>query len=283
MLYFLPLFAGILIALSELASKLVANAEHKAETKSIIANTLGAFCALALVPFEKLQFSLDISVVLLLLVNGSLMAIGYVLFYTSLKNVEMSLATILSKTSVLVFVLGGIFIFGDSFSTLHLIGAVLILLSLLVLPKLGTLGGIKFTKWMGGIMLVGTMFGASILLDSYLAEFFSPFLYLFLMFAISTVVLVSYYGITDRTAFTRPEPGAVRNQLIATLFTVVGQAVLLTAYRLGAQVSISNLIALVRLPIVILIALLILKERDNSTRKILAATILIAGLILLKL
>jgi drug/metabolite transporter (DMT)-like permease len=283
MLYFLPLFAGLLIALSELASKLVANSENRAETKSIIANILGALCALALIPFEKLQYSSDLSIVLLLLLNGTIMAVGYVLFYTSLKNVDMSLATILSKTSVLVFVLGGMVIFHDSFTTIQIIGAGLILLSLLVLPKLGNLGGIKFTKWMGGIMLVGAMFGISILLDSYLSGFFSPFLYLFLMFATSAVLLALYYGFKDRTVFTRPEFSSIKNQLLASTFTVVGQAVLLTAYRIGAQVSISNLIALVRLPIVILIGLLLLKERDNAKRKLIAATIMIVGLILLKL
>lgn len=47
--------------------------------------------------------------------------------------------------------------------------------------------------------------------------------------------------------------------------------------------SLSNLFALIRLPLVLIFGIVILKERTNMQQKIISMAILTAGLILLKL
>lgn len=283
MIYTLPLLAGVLIALAELSSKFVAEDRHRAETKSLIANIVGMTCAFLLIPFEKLQYSIEPFPILLLFLNGLVMAIGYVLFFASFKRVELPIATLLTKTSVLVFILGGVFLFNEQLTALHIPGTVLIICSFLVLPSLGRMSGIRFSKWMGGLLVAGILFGISVLMDNYLSTYFSPFLYLGLLFAMTALILTLYFLIVDRSLFVLTSRKMLTQQTVSSILSVAGQAFLLNSYRLGGMVSISNILALIRLPIVVLLGILFLKEHDNWQRKVLAMSILVVGLVLLKI
>lgn len=283
MIYTLPLLAGVLIALSELSSKFVAEDRNRAETKSLIANIIGMLCSFLLVPFEVIQYSVELLPILVLFLNGVIMAVGYVLFFASFKRVELSLATLLTKTSVLVFVLGGVFLFNEQLTSLHLLGTGLIICSFVVLPRFGNMSGIRFTKWTGGLLAAGILFGISILMDNYLSTYFSSFLYLGLLFAITALILTLYFLTVDRSFFVLTGRRILAQQTVSSVLSVTGQAFLLNSYRLGGMVSISNLLALIRLPIVVLLGILFLKEHENWQRKVLAMSILVTGLVLLKI
>ena len=283
MWYILPLLAGVCIALSEFCSKYIADDQSTVEMKILLANVLGMLCSLALMPLEQVQVSFNPFAIGLLLVNGGLMAIAGTLYYVGLKHIDISVSTVLTKTSVLVYTLGGIFLMGEQLTVLQIAGTALVILSLASINGLGTLKKIKLNTWASILLVTGCLFGLSILSDNYLSQYFSPFFYLFSMFTTTSIILSVYYVLSKRVAFSAPKQKMLLTQLVAAGLSVGGQALLLMTYRLGGYVSLSNLFALIRLPLVLIFGIIILKERSNIQQKLISIAILTAGLILLKL
>ncbi len=216
--------------------------------------------------------------ILKLIAVGIVYFLGGTFFYTSYKGNSPSISIVLGTISVVISnILGNIFL-NDPLSTTKIIGVAFILSAIFFLNFNKSE---KFNKYNLYAILGGICFGVAFTLDKSFVINISPFMYLGLMCL--TVALVSL--ITSIKLIVRETKTLVAKNFIPMISSATfGSAFNLFtffAYKNGANVGIADAMNNSSIFLVIGLEILLLKDKTNLTRKLLAASVALIGIVLI--
>lgn len=224
------------------------------------------------------QFSMVIpqQLLLKLFLIGVVYFAGGTFFYSSYKGNSPSISIVLGTISVVISSLLGTLFLHDKYTTLMVVGIALVLsaISFLNLNRKE-----KLTKYNLYAVLGGICFGFAFTLDKSIVTTVSPFMYLGLMclsVAIVSVVtsfkhIKKEFGVLVGSNFLPMISSAIFGASF-NLFTFF-------AYRNGANVGVADAINNTTVFFVIALEIILLKDRSNIVKKLLAATIATLGVI----
>lgn len=226
------------------------------------------------------QFSLNIdsATILKLGLIGLVYFAGGTLFYTSYKGNSPSISLILGTVSVVFSSAFGIIFLQDSFTVAKIVGVALIMFAILFV---NFNRAERFNKYNLFALLGGVCFGVAYTIDKSIVVTLSPYMYLALMcFSVAFVSLV--FG--GRVIVKESKMMVARNFvpiMSAGLFCSAFNLFTFFSYRNGANVGIADAMNNSSIFIVILLEILLLKDRSNLVRKLVAACVAIAGIVVI--
>lgn len=239
-----------------------------------------ATCLVSLVLVSVTGWSFNFNSVSIPLLVG--MGITYFcavsLYYTGLKNTELSLASILESTGSIYSLILGVLLLGESFVLSKLFGIALIVTAVLIVSVKNKIGSFNKYSW---IILASIFFYAlGAIFDKKLNSFGNPLTYLVLSFGIAGFsMLIIYYKRTQK-AF----KGTFRNKkfwqgiLLNGALYSFGFWSLFEAYNRGGEVSKMFPITLSMSVFIPIFGIFFLKERTNIIKKLIAVVIMVSGL-----
>ncbi len=227
------------------------------------------------------QFSLDLPVNMLikLAIISFVYFAGGTLFYTSYKGNSPSISLIFGTISVVISsILGKIFL-QDSYSGSMVIGVAMILSAIIFLNYNRQEKLSKFNLY---AILGGLCFGVAFTLDKSMATTISPFMYLGLMcLGVAIVSIVTSLKLI-RQDVSKMSAGNFIPMISSSIFGSSFNLFTFFAYRSGANVGVADAINNTTVFLVIMLEIILLKDRTNLLKKVLAASVAVLGIILLQ-
>lgn len=214
-----------------------------------------------------------------LLLLASAYLIGGTAYYTSYKSNSPSVSIVLGSISVVISTILGILFFGESTQLIKFVGIALILLSIFIVnfhKKTFSLDKYNVLALLGG-----TMFGVAFTLDKSFVLDLNPFAYLGFM---STSVGILSFVV--KPAHIISETKRLKPIDFVPMFVIGGFGVMFNlfsflSYSKGGNVGAVDAINNSAVFLVILAEVIILKDRHQLLRKIVASILIMLGLVLL--
>ena len=281
--FFAAIFGSILFSFVGIFQKWgIAEDEAGPVAYSILLQFAAGLVALPFAIFEIKNLPINIHAWIIILVSGVVCAGANVFYLYALKQTEVSQINIISSTTSLWVLIGGIIFYGESFSPKKIISVLLIVFAIIIvywgknsfrgfgMPQIFTL-------------IFAAAFGITELLDKYLLNYFSIASYLLLIFWIPSIL----------TAIVRPS--AVKSiiqvlklnkkvifVLISAVFVSLSNFLMFYSLKLGGEVSIVAPIWNSSTVLAVLFSIVFLKERELMKRKVIAAVIAFVGVLLIR-
>lgn len=274
--FLLALGAGLASALNVFASKLlVKNLPPILLGASV--HLLGGVIVCAALPFGTLTLTWTPIILLGLVALMVVYTLGNALYFTALREVQLSEIDLLLRSSSLWTLLGGVLFLSEPLGWQGALGAFFILVSLTVLAEKPR----RLVFWRPQLLALGAAlsFGAGNVLDKALSSSFDPLSYTalnLLLTGLGMVLLVRQ----PAKAFLQPRLWRGGAWLVAATFALT-QLLLILAFQAGGSAGEVILVAQVRVVLLGAAGLLLLGERDRLLRKGFAATFIFAGIYLL--
>jgi len=202
--------------------------------------------------------------------------------FQSLSRIEASQFTILFVTRGVWTIIAAAFFLGETFSFLHILGTLLILFSVFLISYKKS--GFHVGKGSLYGLAAGFLFGVGYVNDAYIVKFFSsPITYSFLDFFVPSVVLLFIY----RTSVTKHisqfvKPSVMGKLLLLCLLYAVFGITILLSYKYGGTASQIGAISQSTTIVIVLLAIIFLKETTSLAKKLFASIIAFIGVLLLR-
>lgn len=205
--------------------------------------------------------------------------IGHILYAKTLQHVEASAFSVLFATQAIWIMLLGIFLFQETLTILQILGSILIFASVLILIK--NIKAFSLDKGTAYGLLTGLLFGIAITSWSYVGRYTD----------VLSWAAISFIGTALVAYLVRPKSIHKIQPLLAskllpkllllgTLYAI-GSLTMLYAYKEGAF-SIVTPLRQTSIIVTVILALLFLKaERNNITKKLIAAAFCFLGVLLI--
>ena len=247
---------------------------------TVLLQIIGGFTTLLLSLFFKYTFPSDIKIYILLIIACVFYAISDRLNTTVRKGIEASTFGIINQLSSVFMIGAGFLFFKEKFIVTKLIGAVLIILSnILMFYKKGST---KFNKYILLGILANLSFSIALFLDVNISSQFNLALYvsITLMTPIIFISLLEKIKIKDiKNAYKNGNNIAIISTGIVWGLMIFFQ---LNAYKYGNVTTVAPLCALTVIGNVI-IGYIFMKERDNLIKKFIAAVLIVISVILINI
>jgi drug/metabolite transporter (DMT)-like permease len=217
-----------------------------------------------------------INLMLLLVFYG----LGSRFLFESFKRVEASSLTIVFTSRAIVTILAGRIILGEILTMHQLIGIGMILLGVVIVSMKNS--KVNFTNGMGYVIVASILFGLGLANDKYILNEIeiSTFSFMTLGFFLPAVLMlaISPKSLLKMDIFF--ERKTLVNMVVFTMLYVV-QAI--TFFMAVQEVDVSMVASLKQLSTVltVVLAVLLLRERDYLLRKLVGVVISFAGLLLI--
>lgn len=274
----LALGAGLASAFNVFVSKLlVKNAPPILLGASV--HILGGVIVCACLPFTSLTLTWTPPVLLGLVGLGVVYTLGNALYFTALRDVQLSEIDLLLRSSSLWTLLGGVTFLSEPFGWRGAFGTFLILASLTVLSEKPQ--RLVFRRPQRLALGAALSFGAGNVLDKALSPFFDPFSYTALNLLLTGLGMMVLARQPSRAFFKAGlwQGGA---WLVAATFALT-QLLLILAFQAGGGAGEVILVAQVRVVLLGIAGLWLFRERDRLWRKGFAAALIFVGVYLLSL
>ena len=263
------------------------NQTYKIATKKMInpstltacIELIGSIVAIIFLPFFKIKFPSDYKMYIFLI-----MAIIFYTLYDRLnttirKGLEASTINIINQLSVVFMTISGFLFFKEKFIIKKFIGALLILASniLIFFHRKET----RINKYVIIGIIANICFTIALFLDVNISEQFNLAIYVFLSLAIPGILIIIFERIKLKDL---KKELSNRNNKKAIVVTATSTALVsilqLRAYQLG---SVSIIAPLCSLTVIlnVIAGYIFHKEKDNISKKIIAAFLILVGIILL--
>ena len=247
---------------------------------TILLQILGGICVLLFVPFFKLQFPTEISTYIFLGIAIVFYAIADRVNTTARRGLEVSLYSILGQLSTVFVIVWGILFFKEEIIIKKLIGAILILTgNIIVLFKKGKF---EWNKYILFSLLGNLSMSIGISVDVGISDKFNMPIYVALTLIVPALLSLIIERIKIKDIITEFKEGNKKAILTVGISWGIMIIVMLRAYQFGTVTTIAPLCSLTTI-LNVFAAYFVLKEKDSIIRKILAALIVILGIILIKL
>jgi drug/metabolite transporter (DMT)-like permease len=247
---------------------------------TVLLQLLGGVYVLVFVPFFKMQFSTTISTYIFLGIAIIFYAISDRVNTTARRGLEVSVYSILGQLSTAFVIAWGIIFFKEEIIIKKLLGALLILFgNVFVLFKKGKF---EWNKYIIFSLIGNLSLSIGISIDVGISEQFNLPIYVALNLIIPALLIMLVESIKLSTVITEFREGNKKAILIVGLSWGMMTVAMLRAYQFGTVTTIAPLCALTTI-LNVFVAYFALKEKDFLWKKVLAAMIVIVGILLIKL
>ncbi|MCI8396296.1 MAG: hypothetical protein HFJ52_00990 [Clostridia bacterium] len=273
------LYIGLATAFTQFF-KITTKTLTKPGALTVLLQLLAGIIALLLCPFFGFKFPSNISVYIMLGISIVFYAITDRVNTTVRSGIEASTFSMLKQLSTTFMIFAGLIFFKEQFILTKFIGAMLIIFSnVLIFYRKGKF---EFNKYLLLGIFSNITFTVALFLDVNISDNFNLPFYVAITLIVPSLLI---------TIFERIKPSEIKRELVngnkkAIIITSVTWATMiisqLRAYQLGNVTIVAPLCALTVI-LNVIVGYLLLKERDNLIRKIIAAILIIASVILIKL
>ena len=277
------LISVFVMAGSEISQKISMNASENIspETNNFIVWLLqAAFGFIIFFLFSNHDISFPLILLPKLLLLGAIYFWAGTLFYGSYKGSSAGLSTVLGTISVVMSTSLGIIFFNESVNPLKFLGIISLLFAIVVAKYSKNM---HFDKYNLLAISGGLLWGIAFSIDKSFVTAINPFFYLPL-FCLTT----GLYGLVFRPKIILSEiktikPSTFKSIISAAIFGTSFNTFTFLSYKYGGEVGRIDAINNSMVFLVIILEFLILKEKHNLGRKLIAALIAIFGVTLLAL
>lgn len=246
---------------------------------TVILQVLSGIVALLLCPFFKFSFPTDWRIYLFLGIACCFYAISDRINTTVRGGIEASTFSIIKQLSTVFMIIAGLLFFKEKFVLKKIIGAILILLSnVIIFYKKGKQ---KFNKYILLAILANMAFSIALFLDVNISEKFNLGFYVAITLIVPALLIILFERIKISNILSEFKSGNKKSILITGISWSTMIIVQLIAYQLGDVTTVAPLCALTIIGNVI-VGYLFLGERDNLLKKVIAAFLVIISVILIK-
>jgi len=247
---------------------------------TILLQLLGGLCVLIFVPFFKMQFPTNLSTYIFLGIAIIFYAIADRVNTTARRGLEVSLYSILGQLSTVFVIIWGILFFKEDIIIKKLFGAVLILFgNIMVLYKKGKF---EWNKYILFSLLGNLAMSIGISVDVGISDQFNMPIYVALTLIVPALLILLIERVKIKDVIAEFEEGNKKAILTVGLSWGIMIIAMLRAYQYGTVTTIAPLCSLTTI-LNVFVAYFVLKEKDSIIKKILAAIVVISGILLIKL
>lgn len=276
------IFAGINVVSSAVSALFQKLAMKKEESDPVIASILFQF----LLTFFGALFALftgfhlpSLTLFPYFLLSGALYAGGTVAFFRSIKLIEASEMTVLAGSGVLFTILISFLFIHEQLTPTQLVGAILILCAVILINYNRKTFRLNTGAWLA--VLGAACYGIAVVADTYIVKRYD---------AVSFLPLASFTpGLIISLWYARKVPETIRslkhidrNLLIYSFLYAIQGVTFYLALQYGALVSQMSTISRASIILTVLLAMILLKEREKVILKVLSAVLVTAGVLLIK-
>lgn len=246
---------------------------------TILLEFIGTVTVLFAIPFFEMKFPTDPKVYIFLTLAIVFYAINDRLNTTVRSGMEASTFSIIKQLSSVFMIFAGILFFKEEFILNKFIGAILIILSnvLIFYKKERT----KPNKYVLLGILANLFYAIALFLDVNISESFNLPIYVAISLGLPTILIALAERIKAKEIINEFKVGnksAILLTAITWSYMILAQ---LRAYQLGNVSIVAPLCALTVI-LNVIVGYIFLKEKDNLVRKIISAFLIILGIILIK-
>lgn len=264
------------------------DSSHDAISYAIINNLLGGLFAITLYAFTSFHWHdfsslLTPTIGLLIVLDIVVWAGGTFLFFPAYKHLPVSESTIiLTIEGLFAFFFGLVLFKTETFQLQHLLGGILILASVLFVNQV--------KKWKTNIytlfcIIAAGVFGLAIVVDNAIitrANFSSPlFLEIWNFGLMGILMIFLYHKRLSKFSTILAHKKALLTVFINSFSTFSSFFLVYNAYKRGIVASQANLILSSQTAIVVILGIIVFKEKGGLKKKLIAAAIASVGVYLL--
>ncbi len=208
-----------------------------------------------------------------------LWGVGTIFYFKALQLLESSEVTILASVRSLITIAASLLFLGESFSVQKLMGTVIVLFSIFIVTNLKH--GIKFNRGIFYTFGMVLFYGLAVVFDVVNLRSTDPLSYLALVNILIGIILLLIFPKAIKKMKVFASKSFLRKMLPLSAFSSAQAIAYYFALAKGPASQIAP-IGQAQVIITILLAVIILKERDNLLRKVIAAVLVMIGVILLR-
>lgn len=247
---------------------------------TVLLEIIGAIVILILCPFFEIKFPTDIKVYILLGLSIIFYGIADRMNTTVRSGIEASTYSIIHQLSTVFMIFAGLIFFKEPFILNKFIGAILIVFSnILIFYKKGE--G-KPNKYIILGIIANIFFTVALFLDVNISDNFNLPFYVTLTLGVPAILIIIFERIKLSDIKAEFQNGNKKSILITSVTWSLSIVSQLRAYQLGNASVVAPLCAL-SVILNVIMGYFLLKERENLVKKIIAALIIILGIILIRI
>jgi len=210
-----------------------------------------------------------------------LYALHAIFGFKALQSVEVSRFTVIYSLRAVITILIATLFLDEKLTILQLFGALLILSAIVFLNTKSFKGLFRFSKGEIYALLAAVTFGIATVSDKYLLDWFDYVPYLFIDFLVPGLILflARPKSVPESLELFKQKLGP-KIFLFATLYAIAAIS-FFTALTQADNASLVSGVGQVGSIVTVLLGIVLLKERKDITKKLIAASLSFIGLILL--
>ena len=250
----------------------------------VLFTTTAFLCSLIWIPFG---LAVSFEFILIFALKGFLLALSWLIILRVLKDVDLSLVSIMNVvSSVITFVLG-LIVFKETTNILQIIGSILIVLSVAGINMINNDKKGKTTLLHIALLILSAMITTSSnVIDKYTTEHLSSFQvqFWFLLFVcIFSWIFFAVLRIKDKSLSIRKDDLKNFWVYLIGIFLFVGDFWLFQAYKVpNSQMITISILSKLKIVITVLAGIVIFKEK-NVLKKLLFTFLVVIGAILISI
>ena len=261
--------------------KISTNSLTKEGALTVLLEFTGAVTILLLSPFFDMKFPTDIKVYILLGLSIIFYTIVDRMNTTVRKGIEASTFSIINQLSTVFMIFAGLLFFKEPFILNKFIGAILIVLSnIIIFYKRRSEK--KLDKYVLLGIVANLCMTVAIFLDVNISDNFNLPFYASLTLGIPSVLIFIFERIKFSDIKQEFKNGNKKAILITAITWSLSIVEMLRSYQLVNVIIVSPLCAL-DVILNVIVAYFLLKEKDDVPKKILSACLIILGIVLIKI
>lgn len=247
---------------------------------TILLQFLSGIIVLVFIPFFKFQFPTSINTYIFLGIACVFYAIADRVNTTARRGLEVSVYSILGQLSTVFVISWGIIFFKEAIILKKLLGALLILIgNIAVLYKKGKF---EWNKYILFSLLGNLAMSIGISVDVGISDQFNMPIYVALTLVVPSLLIFFTERIKINDIISELKNGDKKAILAVCCSWGIMIITMLRAYQFGSVTTIAPLCAITTI-LNVFVAYFALKEKDSLLKKVLAAIIVILGIILIKI
>lgn len=246
---------------------------------TILLQLLGGIFVLVFMPFFKMQFPTNLSTYIFLGIAIIFYAIADRVNTTARRGLEVSVYSILGQLSTVFVIVWGLLFFKEEIIIKKLFGAFLILLgNVIVLYKKGKF---EWNKYIFFSLLGNLAMSIGITVDVGISDQFNMPIYVALTLIVPALLILIAEKVKIKDIVSEYKNGNKKAIMIVGISWGIMIIEMLRTYQFGTVTTIAPLCATTTI-LNVFVAYFALKEKDSLLKKILAAIIVVLGIVLIK-
>ena len=250
----------------------------------VLFTTTAFLCSLIWIPFG---LAVSFEFILIFALKGFLLALSWLIILRVLKDVDLSLVSIMNVVSSVITFILGLIVFKETTNILQIIGSILIVLSVAGINMINNDKKGKTTLLHIALLILSAMITTSSnVIDKYTTEHLSSFQvqFWFLLFVcIFSWIFFAVLRIKDKSLTIRKDDLKNFWVYLIGIFLFVGDFWLFQAYKVpNSQMITISILSKLKIVITVLAGIVIFKEK-NVLKKLLFTLLVVIGAILISI